>query len=461
MKNFMRWAACIMAGSVLLTSPGAAQLPNADRIPPKLTLEEALRLARTHSPVFLQTGNDLDVANANVRSAYGQFLPNVNANMGVSGGRSHVETYPDPITQKPAQLPNPTTSSGSSLSQGLSMGVTLFDGGRMLKNLAVQKANVDATSATQSVQEDALEAAVRQAFFTALREEQSIALSERLLVSAQDRLTQTEALFRTAAKGQVDLLGAREEIATQEMALTRAKADATKARLALAQAIGITSDGSFEVEGSLPEVYDPSTLNVDALLALALQSNPAVRRQQIAVTVAEKQASIAGTSRWPTLGASMSYGRSVSVPEFGALTAPYRYLNPQNSSMGFGFSIGLPVFSRFTTSASIATARAGAQDARLQLAQVRLQSQTDVRTAYIDFVNAFRSLQLADTKAALSNERLELSQDQYRRGSITFSELQQMIDRAAGSQRDALNARYVWISSLIALELRVGSPVVR
>ncbi len=61
----------------------------------------------------------------------------------------------------------------------------------------------------------------------------------------------------------------------------------------------------------------------------------------------------------------------------------------------------------------------------------------------------------------MSDERLSLTQDQYRRGTITFSELQLMIDRAASSQRDALNARFVWVGAWIALELKVGSPIVQ
>ncbi len=442
-------------------SLSSGQQPGADRMPARLSLEEALRLARTHSPTFLQSQNDMDVAEAQVRSARGQFLPSVSASMGISGSQSHVETYPDPVTQKPEQLPTPSDSRGSGLSQGVSMGMTLFDGGRMFRALDAQKASARATEAAVRVQEQSLTAGVRQAFYTALRAEESIALNARLLASARDRLTQTEALFRTASKGQVDLLGAQEEIATQEMSLESAKNAAMKARIALAQVIGIASDGGFALDGALPPVFDPARLSLDALLALSLNGNPSVQRQELAVTVAEKMASAAMGSRWPTISTNLSYGRSVSVPEFGALSNAYRYLNPQNSSLGFGFGFSLPVFSRFSTTAAITSARASAQDARLQLAQTRLQVESDVRSAYIDFVDAYRSLQLAERRVALSEERLSLTQDQYRRGTITFSELQLMIDRAASSQRDALNARFVWVGAWIALELKVGSPIVQ
>ncbi|MEO5510283.1 MAG: TolC family protein [Longimicrobiales bacterium] len=440
----------------------SAQTPTTTRMPATLTLEEAVRLARTNNPQFMQSFNDVEVAEANVRSTLGSILPGVSAGMGINGGRSHVETYPDPVTQKPEQLPNASTSTGSSVGQSVNLSMTLFDGGRGFRTLAAQKASAEAAEAAVTMGRNELDSRVRQAFFLALRAEQSIALNERLLASAQERLIQTEALFRIAVARQSDLLGAKEEIATQQLSVERAKADATKARLALALAIGIASDGSFALAGNLPTVYDPARLNADSLVQIALRSNPTVLRQDLMVTVAEKQAQAAIGSRWPSISTSFSYSRSVSVPELGAFRDAYKYLNPQNSSLGFGFNLSLPqAFARYGASAPLTAARAAAYDARLQLAQTRLQLESDVRSAYIDFVNAYHSLELAELKASLSEERLGLSQDQYRRNTISFSELQQRIDGAATAQREALNARFTWITALIALELKVGSPVVQ
>jgi outer membrane protein TolC len=280
-------------------------------------------------------------------------------------------------------------------------------------------------------------------------------LSEQLLASAQQRLAQTEALYRMASRQTVDVLGAKASVAEQQMALEAAKNDAIKGRLALARTMGIASDGEYQLVGSVPDIYDPARLHVDSLVAIARRLNPVLARQQILATIAEKQVGIANASRLPSIGASFGFGRSVSVPDYSA----YKYLNPQNSSMSFGLSMSLPIFSQFSKSASVASARAAAEDANLALTDVALQIETDVRTAYIDFTNAYHASQLADLRASLSNERLALSQDQYQRGTITFAELQQIIDAATSAQRAALDARFGWISALINLEQRVGAPI--
>jgi outer membrane protein len=444
--------------AILATAPisAIAQTPDpASQVPARLTLEEALRLARKHNPGYQQVMNDMEVAEARIRSAWGSLLPTLGTTMSLSGGQSTTETYVDP-TGKPQRLDDPQISKGSSLSQGIGANFMLFNGGQNWRNLDVQRASARATEASVAIRASDLDAAVRQAFYRSLRATQSIALSERLLASAQDRLRQTEALFRAASKGQVDVLGAQVDVAQSEMALEAARDDATKARLALALSIGMRSDGAFEVAGELPEVFDPATLNVESLVATAVTSNPIVRQQEQSAIVARKQAASASGSRWPTISGGFSYGRSVNVPDYGA----YRYLNPQNSSMGLSLSASLPLFSGFSTTTQIKAAHAAADDARFQLLQARLQVESDVRSAFIDLQNAFSSLRLADRQASLSEQRLALSQEQYRMGSITFSELQLMIDRAATAQRDALNARFNWITNWITLEQRVGAPVI-
>ena len=444
--------------AILATAPISAIAQTQDpasQVPARLTLEEALRLARTHSPGYQQVMNDMEVADARIRSAWGSLLPTLGTTMSLSGGQSTTETYVDP-TGKPQRLDDPQISKGSSLSQGIGANFMLFNGGQNWRNLDVQRASARATEASVAIRASDLDAAVRQAFYRSLRATQSIALSERLLASAQDRLRQTEALFRAASKGQVDVLGAQVDVAQSEMALEAARDDATKARLALALIIGMRSDGAFEVVGELPEVFDPATLNVESLVATAVTSNPIVRQQEQSAIVARKQAASASGSRWPTISGGFSYGRSVNVPDYGA----YRYLNPQNSHMGLSLSASLPLFSGFSTTTQIKAAHAAAEDARFQLLQARLQVESDVRSAFIDLQNAFSSLRLADRQASLSEQRLTLSQEQYRMGSITFSELQLMIDRAATAQRDALNARFNWITNWINLEQRVGAPVI-
>jgi outer membrane protein len=303
----------------------------------------------------------------------------------------------------------------------------------------------------------AVAAAVESAWYQALRAQQNIALEEQLLVSARDRLERSEALLRLAANDQVDVLGARADVATQQRNLERAKGEAQKSRLLLLQAIGLEPGGEFELAGELPAVFDPAGLAPDSLVALALLGNPLVAQRALQARAARQRTAAARGARLPQISLSGSYGRSMSGEDYSA----FGKLDPPNSSASFGINVSLPLFSRFSTSVQVAAAEAAADDAEEELRAERLGLATGVRSAHIDLVNAHRSLELAEQSAALSRERLELAQEKFRLGAISFTELQNVIDRTAQAARGALDARFAFVAARIGLEEQLGAPLGR
>jgi outer membrane protein len=134
-------------------------------------------------------------------------------------------------------------------------------------------------------------------------------------------------------------------------------------------------------------------------------------------------------------------------------------LNPQNRAFNFGISASIPLFSGFQTSAAIARAHVARDDARQDERIATLRAERQVRSAYVDVTNAHKILQLAERKASLSRERLELAQEQYRNGAMSFAELQIVIDRTAAAEREVVDARAQYASNVSLLEQYSGGPV--
>ncbi|HSJ26294.1 MAG TPA: TolC family protein [Longimicrobiales bacterium] len=438
------WLVAALAATV---TPLAAQQPGGT-----LTLDEALRIARDQNPAFQRARNDVDPAGMAVRAAWASaFLPSLNASMGFNGSQSTAVTGLDPFNQV-VRLEEPRRSRGSGASQGISAGITLFDGLASIRNLQAQRADLDGTESAIAAQEVQLVAQVSREYYQAVRTLRLITLEETLLASARDRLTSTEALLRLAARNRVDVLGARADVAQFEQAVERARGEADKARLTLAATLGLDPTTSFTVVTELPEVFDPADLDADVLVATALAGSPVIRQREAAVAAATQRVAAARGRRLPTISGNVSYNRSVNQPGYGA----WGEFNPLNYGYSFGVSASLPVFSRFQTSANIASAAAAAEDADHDLRGARLNLERDVRSALIDLENAYRSLQLAEQNAELSRERQELTQEQYRLGGINFTELQNVIDRTAQAERQALDARFQFITAVLNLEERLG-----
>ena len=442
----MRRLYCAVIPALLGAAPLTAQETTV------LTLDEAIRIARSGNPEFLRTANDLEVAGSAVRSAWGGFLPNLSTSMNFSGSRSTTQTSQD-IFGEPVESPEPVTSSRSSAGQGISTQLTLFDGGTTLRNLQARRASftgVDAQIEAQAIQ---LDARVSREYFQAVRAVRNIALEEGLLASARDRLARTEQLLRLAARNREDVLGARSDVAQAEQNVERARGDADKTRLTLAATLGMNPTTSLSVDTVLPRVFDPADLNVETLVSGALSASPLVRQREAALSAARHSAAAARGRRLPSISANAGYNRGMSSAGYGA----FGQLNPnENYGFSFGLGVSLPLFSRFQTSDAIAQASASAVDAGHDLRSTRLAVERDVRAAIIDLDAAYRSLQLAEEQVALNRERQELTQERYRLGGSDFTSLQNVIDRTAQAERQALEALFGFINARISLEEKLG-----
>jgi outer membrane protein len=439
----------LIALALFAYSAGAA---NAQQTAGTLTLTEAQRIAREHNPAFQRTANDLESAESSIRSAWGAFLPSLSTSMSFSAGGSTAVTGQDDFG-RPVELPEPRSFKSSSANQGISTGLTLFDGGATWRNLQAQRVLYEGTDAAIAGAGLQLDAQVAREYYQTLRAVNNIALEEQLLASARDRLTRTEELLRLAARNRGDVLGAREDVLLAEQNVARAKSEADRARIVLATTLGLDANAPITLDTVMPAAFDPANLNIDQLVSRAVTANPAVRQRESAARAAHLRRQAAGARRLPRISASAGYSRSMGLSSYRA----FGELNPQNSGYSFGVSVSLPLFSQFSTVDAISQASAAALDAEHDLRGARLAAERDVRSAAIELSNAYQSLQLAEQRAGLARERQELALEQYRLGAIDFTSLQNIIDRTAGAERAALDARFGFITARVNLEERLGS----
>ena len=160
----------------------------------------------------------------------------------------------------------------------------------------------------------------------------------------------------------------------------------------------------------------------------------------------------AGAARWPIVNASANFNRSIGMQGYGALFDP----NPFDQNFGFGLSFSLPLFSQYQTSQRIAQARVATDNVEERARQMRLQIDREVRTAIIELERAYHAVDLNRTSTDLARRRLELANERYRLGGLSFAELQQIIESAATAEREALDATYAFAAALATLEERVG-----
>jgi outer membrane protein len=423
-------------------------------LPARLTLENAIAIARERSPELAQARNSVGAQGAQVSAGFGAFLPTLTGQLSFSGTDSRTVTGQDDFGQ-PVELPQAITFRGSSSNQGLYTSLTLFNGLRNLQSYNAAKASFTAAEEYGVSVQTRVDAETTRRFYDAVRTQQLIALEARLLESAREQRNNTARLFRAASATQEDLLGAEADVAAQELQLARTQGDADKALLSVREQLALVEPVAFDVEGELPRAWDPTTLDADSLVTLALSSHPDVSRLDAAARAAHLRASAARGGYWPTVRLGASVTRSMNLSSSEALFD----FNPQNRMLGFSLTLDWPLFQGFQARAQVSQASADALNAEESLRAGKLAREREVRAALIDLQNAYRGVALAERAAELSNERLRLSRERYAIGGIDFATLQILIDRAAQEERQVINARYAFAASQAALDERVGRPV--
>lgn len=423
-------------------------------VPAVLTLAEAQALAAEFDPDVRRAAYAVEAAEVARRASYGAFLPDLSLNYGLGGSWSRSRAA---LGNFGETLESDTVieSRGSSTNQGLSLSMTLFDGGRSFHAVGAARADLAAQEAGARSQLAAALGEVARQYWRVVADEQAAALERRLLALANEQLDATERLLGVGARDPLDVLGAQAEQAQREQALARAIGDVRKSKLALLQAMGVGGATDFDVASDTLPLFDPAVLEREALVALALRTNPELVRLAHASEAAEDRTDMARSARWPQLSLSAGFARDFRDDSFGLLWEP----NPFNR--GFQFSLGatLPVFRGFETSAAIAQSEASYRAAVEQQRAQRLSVERDVRGTVIDLENQYAAVVLAIRASELARERMLMAQERYQLGAMDFVQFQQYVQLASQAETALLNARLAFVTALVRLEELVAGDV--
>ncbi len=416
-----------------------------------LTLRDALMRAAEHNPEYRQALNRLELEGPRRRQALGAFLPNfsVSYSTGQSVARelSWVGFDGTPITN-----PEPRTVTRSSSSQRASLGIDLFQGGKRFHELgrARAQARVDRHGSERDL--NRILAEVQRQFLVAQRHRLRLAVEEDLLAARERDYEMTERRFELVATGRSDVLGAELELETQRVTVTDIRGQVEKAMLALRREIGDPSLAALDVQQPLPEPFDPATLDLGALVARALRESPTVAAAEATLAVSQSNLSAEKADRWP----SLSLSSSISRGSYGQERSSLFKFNPEGFNGGLSLSVSIPLFTRFQTSQSIATANIELRNARETIRKTELDVDELIRSRYVDLETAWANVRQRSRALEVASERLEIVREEYRLATKSIEDLRTAIRDEAAARRDAVDQRFEFAVFLVGLYEAAG-----
>jgi len=468
--------------------------------PEDLSLDEALRLAREFNPDFRQQESQLESARWQVRTAWGDLMPNANVSNSYGYQASGERRLGSVVL---AQQPDFVNSS-----YNLNMSYSL--NGTSLLRPGQARVQERAAEARVSGAAMGLQAEVTNAYLSVLQADAQVAQAQTALERIRLNVRQAEAQVQVGAGTPLDIRRAEVQEGQAEVQLVQSENQAASARLALSRLLGVELPEEVQMVTAF-DLFQPE-LDVDALVDQAMGGNPVLRASRLSVEAANTSVRAARTQYLPNL--SLSAGVSASVFQardldplisqemssqggrFDSCVQDNRIrdllgdsprdcasLNPQNplveeqiqrriadqnSGFPFGYqrqpwslsmTISFPIFTGLARQQQVEEARVSANNAREQLRSEELRLRTEISTAVRAVQTARRTAELQERIRLTAGEELRLAQERFRLGLASSIEVADAQANLSQAERDEITALYDFHQSIAALESLVGDTV--
>lgn len=128
-------------------------------------------------------------------------------------------------------------------------------------------------------------------------------------------------------------------------------------------------------------------------------------------------------------------------------------------SKSLSFSITIPIFNRYNTSANIKRAKLNKELSDINLLEAKNQVRQTIETSYNDALAASKSYSASLKQVRALEESFRIIQSQYDLGSINFTEYQISNNNLVRAKNDLLSSKYDYIFKLKVLDFYQGKEL--
>ena len=414
-----------------------------------LSLNDAVTIALNHNTGVIKSSNSITGYEANVKSAYGNLLPNLSLSGGFgwqrvtdNGGSKQIDYFGNLQTIGPSQ----TDSRNWSVSAGGS--VTLFDGLSNYAGISQSKNNLEAARfSLEKIKQDVILQTVN--LYTQI-------ISNTKLMGFQDEdlkyneglLDRVKQMFNLKMVSVSDVYSQEAQTANSQVAFLQAKNNLEKSKINLLTYLSLDASKPFTFDSTAAGINDSTLINSSPgnLYEYAFNNRQDYQSMKYEEQSAENQMTMARSGYFPRLSAN--YGFSSSAVQ------PSDLFNRKVYSLGL--SLNLPVFSNFNTENSVQAAEVQLENTNEDLKNLELTIKSQVASANLDLQTAKQQLNASDAALTASRESWKIKKETYSLGSATYLDLQQAYNNYLQAEYNKINNEYKYLIAQYTLRNAIG-----
>ncbi len=348
-------------------------------------LMQAYELARASDPQFAASEAQRNANQEGVVQSRSALLPQVSGD--ITFGDSRGRSSGNQVFAGSATPINSTYSQNNSRGSGVSVSQSVFDLGNYSR-LGASKARAKQADSTLDAASDDLIIRVADAYFNVLTAIETLASARAEERSVKRQLDQADKRLEVGLAPITDVYEARARYdSSRANAITSANA-LDDAYEALAE---ITGQPLQNLKG-LSVDYRPATTDTrtsEDWVKIALDTNPTLKANELALVAADKDVTSARAAHLPTLALRASYSDDANWGDSLRRSLPASFpINSGNSSTNtsYGLTLSVPIFSGFATQSRVRQALFNRDATADQLEQTKRAITRQTRGAYRSLV---------------------------------------------------------------------------
>ena len=413
------------------------------------TLQECVQYALDNNITIQQSEIALLNAAIDKSDAIGSFVPTINARASVS---ENTGLSFNPVTNLPQTV---TTLNATG---GVTLGYTLFDGLRNIRQL--QRADLTQVAAefNLSKAKDDIALFVANGFLDIILNKENLKTVIAQNAITLEQIKRTEDLVDGGVLPKGDLLEIRATAATEKQRIVAAENAVTLSKISLAQLLAVEDYRNFDVAEGEYDVFGDEILEkpIATIIESAQSNRFEVQIAEQNLEIAKKDLQISKGARLPTLSAFFGYDTRFTTNDF--IDIPFDTQLYNNDGINYGLSLNIPILNGFAARNGVTRNKLNVESNKIAVDQAKLDLESTVYQAYTAVNASKESYQAAQVAVESQELAYQYAKDRYDVGLTNAFDFSQSKLRYDNAQIELARSKYDYIFRIKVLELYFGVP---
>ncbi|MFH0703028.1 MAG: TolC family protein [bacterium] len=392
-----------------------------------LTLEQCIEFAIDNNPNITSAKNTAKVIESKVSQAKSNYLPQLNLSTGYDRRNSSTDSSYD--------------KSSNQMQANITLNQVIYDFGKIASNVKIQNYNLK--SSESDLDNTVIQTVfyVKKAYYGVLSAVKSKEVYTKAVDQYNDLLKQANAFYKEGLKPKIDVTTAEVNLSNAKLNLIKADNAVKTAYANLNNAIGISDALNYNLKDNL--VFSKYDIDFQNALDNAYNNRPDLKTIAVKESSASESVKLSKKNYLPELNGFSNYG-------FGGKGFPL------DNGWSVGANITLPVFNGFLTKNKIKEAEANLNVVKSNEEILKQNALLDVQQAYISFIEAEKSIPVAELITKQAKENFDIAIGRYKVGVGNHIEVKDAELTYRNAELTKIQALYDYNIAVSNLERAMG-----